>query len=212
MTLSPVDDAYVAGDNANANFGQATSLQADTNPLRESYLKFNLQSLGGLYISTAKLRMFVTDPSGHFQSVKSVANDTWVEQTLTFNNRPAQGTTVRTFTPGANGWLEVEITSLVASESGSLLSLAIVSSGTNSYGFNSAEAASSRVELVVNHGIITPSPSPSPSPSPTPSPSPAPTPTSITLTLAHVLANAYSDANAFSYTLADFIHRFTQSD
>ena len=148
--------------------------------MRETYLKFNLQTLGSLDVSLAKLRMFVSDTSGHAQNVKPVADDSWTEQTLTFNNRPAKGSAINTFTPSSSGWLEIDLTAFVAANAGSVLSLAIDSNGSNAYAFNSAEATSNRVELVINHGA-TPTPSPAPSPSPTPTPTPAatasPTPT-----------------------------------
>jgi calcineurin-like phosphoesterase family protein len=171
-----VDDAYVAGDIPGGNFGQASDLQTDTNPTRKSYIKFNLQSLAGRPISLARLRMFVTDRSGVTQNINEIADNTWTENTLTFNNRPGSGTTVKTFVPSANGWVEVEMTSYITARLGSIVSLAIEATGGNSYGFNSAEAGLNRVELVINHGS-TPTPSPSPIPTPSPTPLPTPTPT-----------------------------------
>jgi hypothetical protein len=138
--------------------------------------------MGGLDIPLAKLRMYVSDVSGHEQSIKPVVDNTWTEQTLTYNNRPEKGASVSTFTPGSSGWMEVDITSFVSANTGSILSFAIDSSGSNAYGFHSAEATSNRVELVVYHGAsFSPSPSPSPTPTATPTPtlgpSGSPTPT-----------------------------------
>jgi cell division septation protein DedD len=180
VTLNPVDDAYVASDNAAFNFGQVTTLQTDSSPIKEAYLKFNLQSLGGLSIPLATLRMFVADGSGHLQNIKQVADNSWTEDTLTFNNRPPKGATITSFTQSSGGvWVELNITSYVAANAGSFMSLAIDSNGTNPFAFNSAEAASNRVELVIYHGAIpTPTPTSTPAPTPTPTPTPAPgTPT-----------------------------------
>jgi len=121
--------------------------------------------------------MFVSDTSSNPQNLRTVADDSWTEQTITYNNRPPKGPVVWIFTPGSVGWLEIDITSLVAGDAGSIMSLAIDSTGSNAYAFSSAEATSDRVELVVYHGAVpTPGPSPSPTPTPTPGPSGTPTP------------------------------------
>jgi hypothetical protein len=122
--------------------------------------------------------MFVYNSSSHQQNVNQVADDSWTENTLTFNNRPANGATVATFTPNSSGvWIEVDVTSYVAASAGSLMSLGIDSSGTNDYRFDSAEA-SNPVELVIYHGA-TPAPTPPPTPTSTPAPTPSGTPTPI---------------------------------
>ena len=184
----------MTGDNPSANFGQAPDLQTDTNPARKTYIKFNLQSLAGRPISLARLRMFVTDRSGVTQNLNQIADNAWTENTLTFNNRPTSGATVRTFVPGASGWVEVEVTSYITSKLGSTVSLAIESTGGNSYGFNSAEAGQNRVELVINHGST---PTPSPSPIPTPSPTPV-----ATATPSSSQTPAPSPGAAFSFGVA----------
>jgi hypothetical protein len=150
VVLNPVDDAYVAGDNVGANFGQTVDLVSDGSPLRESYMKFNLQSLAGANITLARVRMFVTNGSGGVQSLRPVSDNGWVEGTLTYANRPAKGATITTFTPGVPGvWREVDITAHVAANAGSSMSLAIDAISSDGYAFNSAEATSNRVELVI---------------------------------------------------------------
>jgi len=96
--------------------------------------------------------MFVTSGSGNAQNIKHVADTGWTENTITFNNRPAKGATIATFTPGSSTgtFLEVPLTSAVAANAGSFLSLAIDNTGSDGFDFNSAEAASNRVELVIN--------------------------------------------------------------
>lgn len=151
VTLNPVDDAYVAGDSATSNFGQTSDLQSDISPPRESYLKFDLRPLAGTTVSQATLRMFVTSGSSTAQSIKQVADVSWTEDTLTFNNRPATGATWTTFTPGTtkNVWQEVVITTAVAGAAGSFWSFAIDNAGSDGFDFNSAEAGANSVELVI---------------------------------------------------------------
>jgi hypothetical protein len=145
-------------------------------------MKFALRTLAGLNISQATLRMFVTNGSANLQNIKQVADNTWTESALTFNNRPATGATVSTFTPGSTtgAYLQVPITSTVASAAGSFLSLAIDNAGSDGFTFNSAEAATNRVELIIQWSGG--APSTTPTPTPTPAPTATPTPGGSTLT------------------------------
>ena len=167
-TLNPLDDAYVAGELAGNNFGQTTDMQSDTSPLRESYMKFDLRPLAGLNISQATLRMFVTSGSANVQNIKQVADNSWTEGALTFSNRPVKGATVTTFTPGSTtgAYLQAPITSAVASGAGSFMSLAIDNAGSDGFTFNSAEAATNKVELVIQWSGGAPSTTPTPTPTP----------------------------------------------
>jgi len=154
VALNPVDDAYVAEGSPTSNFGSAALLQTDSGPVFESYLKFDLRSLGGRSISRATLRMWVINASTSPNQIKDVSNNAWTESGITFANKPAKGATVTAFTPngGSRAWKEVVITSAVAARAGSFLSIAIDSAGTDGYQFNSAEATTNRVELVIVAG------------------------------------------------------------
>jgi hypothetical protein len=184
VTLNPVDDAYVAAELAGSNFGQTSDLQSDLSPVRESYLKFDLRPLVDLNISQATLRMFVTSSSNNAQSIKHVADNNWTENAINFNNRPPKGATITTFTPGSTTgtYLQIPITSAVASGTGSFMSLAIDSTGSDGFDFNSAEAAADKVELVIqwSGGGVAPTPTPTPAATPTPTATPLPTPTPAT--------------------------------
>jgi hypothetical protein len=151
VTLNPIDDAYVAGELPSSNFGLTSDLQSDISPLRDSYMKFDLSPLAGSTVSQAVLRMFVASGSANAQSVKEVADNSWTEGAITFNNRPAKGATITTFTPGTTKsvWVEINLTSSVAAAAGSFMSLAIDNAGSDGFDFNSAEAAINRVELVI---------------------------------------------------------------
>jgi hypothetical protein len=141
-------------------------------------MKFDLQSLATLDIQQATLRMFVTSGSPHVQTLTQVADTNWTENAITYNSRPPKGATITTFIPGSttNAWREVEITSAVEFGAGSLMSLAIENSGSDGYTFNSDEAASNRLELVVNWGTL-PTPTPGPTTTATPGPSEPANPT-----------------------------------
>src|SRR6266542_2323772 len=71
LTLTPTDDAYVAGELPANNYGSAAEVVADASPVREGYLKFDLGTLSGQGVLSAKLRMWVTNGSGGTFSLKS---------------------------------------------------------------------------------------------------------------------------------------------
>jgi len=182
-------DAYVQQDVATTNFGTAQTLIVDAavnapNPsIADGYLKFDLTSLAGLPISQATLRMWVTNMSNGTINIKSMTDTTWGETTINYNNRPAKGATITSFIPSAQGaWREVNITSAVAANSGSLMSLALDENpaSTDGYAFNPKEASTNRLELLVSWtgaGGGTPTPTPLPTITPTPSITPTPGPT-----------------------------------
>src|SRR3990172_2838882 len=144
-------------------------------------MKFDLRFLADQTVSLATLRMFVTNGSKGAQNVKLVADTAWTEGAITYANRPPKGATVTTFPPGAGAalWREVVITSAIAANAGSLLSLAIDSANSDGYGFNSVEATANRVELAIEASGAAPStPIPSSTPTPTPPHTPSATPSS----------------------------------
>ena len=59
LTFTPVADAYVDSSYPDRHFGLATRLIVDGSPLRESYLKFELNGLSRT-VRSARLRLYVT--------------------------------------------------------------------------------------------------------------------------------------------------------
>jgi hypothetical protein len=113
------------GTFAGQNFGTSTDLvvkkSATVGNTRETYLKFDLSSLSS--ITTAKLRMNArlsdTSNASVLTQVFSATNTSWTETGLTWNNKPASGTTVRgslIVTGTTSTWYEVDLTSFLKSE------------------------------------------------------------------------------------------------
>jgi PKD repeat protein len=117
--------AYVRGGQyANTNYANATTLDVKTHDpdfTREAYLKYDLSTV--TTITSAKLRLYgqlsQSEAGGVQINVYNAANTTWSETTLTYNNRPAAGTTVRgsgTITSTSMGWLEIDLTAFIKAE------------------------------------------------------------------------------------------------
>lgn len=126
LTLAPIADAFVrSGSNAATNFGTATTLEAKTSGAeysRDSFLKFDASALSGVSsgVSSAKLRVTgALSASGSLPiGVYGVANSSWGETTLTWNNKPMysallDSVTVASTTPTVYEW---DVTSWVQNE------------------------------------------------------------------------------------------------
>jgi ELWxxDGT repeat protein len=175
VTLRAGADAYVRdGTSAGLNFGTSTQLQArkgaTVNNNRDTYLRFDLSSVPLADIGTAKLRLngrldSTAAASAGF-TVFSATNTTWSETALTWNNKPASGTTSRgsaTVTGTTAKWYEVNLTTFLKAEKAAgrnVVTLVIKATAASAATilFNSDEATASRPELVIApppQGIVT---------------------------------------------------------
>jgi hypothetical protein len=166
ITLSPVADSYVRADQPTANFGTATSLRVDGDPASVSYLKFDVQ---GLSTAPTQATLKVVSPISSTTPInaKSVANTTWTETGVTYNNAPAVGQTpVASDTPSTtNDVLSFDVTSLV--QGNGLVSIALDTTSSTSKSPPSREnpTVEYRPQLVVETGTTsTPTPTPTSTP------------------------------------------------
>jgi PKD repeat protein len=115
QTFTPVADARVSKTQPTTNFGDHTTLrlkQSSTTSY-ESYAKFTVSGLTG-GVASAKLRMYVTDPSVAGGSIYLVGSD-WTESGITWNARPPiSGTAIATAGATTKGtWVEWDVTGTV---------------------------------------------------------------------------------------------------
>lgn len=148
--LFPIEDSHVQGGNASGqNFGDDERLAAKeasgSNSDRKSYLKFDMNSLKSEVLS-AKVHLKVRNAqSGHTNGIYGVTDDTWTEDSITWNNSPTQGNQITTVDMSVgNSWIEVDVTDEVNSTLGDdgFLSVGMTSvSGAGFTSFFSKEAA-----------------------------------------------------------------------
>jgi len=165
ITLDPVADAYVnGGKNANNNFGSATSLidQTNSSPNKsyETFLKFDISAISA-NVSSAVLRvngrLNNTQTPSITAEAHNVTNTSWLENTITWNNKPAAQAAIlatANVNSTANQYYQWDLTSLIAGlRSTGINSVTIKLINTNSSNnqviFSSREAASNRPELVI---------------------------------------------------------------
>lgn len=152
VTLTATADSYVSSGAIGTNFGTSTLLGVDNSPVEVTYLKFNLSAYAGrtLESATLQLRSAGSGSTGR-QNIKLVTNDTWTETGITFNNRPALGTSIGAFGPtttNTNYTVPLTISGLTG-ELGQQLSLGLDTTSTDGLDLNSKETGTTAAPKLV---------------------------------------------------------------
>ena len=153
------------GKNANNNFGSATSLidQTNSSPNKsfETFLKFDISTISA-NPSSAFLRvngrLNNTQTPSLTVEAYNVTNTSWMENTITWNNKPAAQPAILTtanVNSTTNQYYQWDVSSLIAGLRSAGINLVTVklintNSSNNQAIFNSKEAASNKPELVIN--------------------------------------------------------------
>jgi len=146
-TFEPVADASVRESQPTTNKGTSITMIADTSPQEVSYIRFDVQT-GGAAISTATLRLYVSDSTSDAPAIATSNDVTWSETGITWNTRPAVGT------PGPdhgaaskNTWIEYDVTSLVTGDGP--ITLVLVPQSSNGMDVHTRENATNKPQLVI---------------------------------------------------------------
>lgn len=152
VSLNPIADATVKAATPDTNYGAVTPHEVDGSPVKIVYMKFDLNFLAGKSVTSAKLRLRVTNGSDSTQIVKHVEDTNWSEAAVTYNTRPSLSSEIAQITGGVSGvWKEIDITSAVAGKTGQLMSIGIDSTGSDGLDFSSKEHSSNKPQLVVEY-------------------------------------------------------------
>ncbi|OGG03824.1 hypothetical protein A2W14_04750 [Candidatus Gottesmanbacteria bacterium RBG_16_37_8] len=164
IVLNVKEDSYVNSNYPNNNSGTESDLKIKASPNKITYIKFDLSALSGLYVNSAKLRFWITDPSNGIMNVQSVSDNSWTEKGITYNNRPPAGTLLTSFNPtSSRTYHEIDITQYTRKNLmslGKMMSLAIQTSSTNELQFKSRNVSDPAKRPVLIVQISKPSPTP----------------------------------------------------
>jgi len=160
--LIPTDDAQVRGGSSYAKKNYGGSVIAEVNngssvsSTRISYFKFDLSSVDQS-IQSAKLRFFVENTSKDSEhNVSFVSDDNWLENTITYNNRPDIGSIIDVkIIPTEDGIIEFDVTSQVAieAENDDVISFAVQEALHITKGFakyHTSKSAGRKPQLIIN--------------------------------------------------------------
>jgi hypothetical protein len=147
LTFTPVADAYVYQSKPTTNYGTSNLLRIDGSPIMRSYLRFNIQGVNGI-ITRVTLQVYANSASSSGYNIGNVANNTWTESTINYNNAPSIGSSVGSSGSFAAGtWTSVDITSLVTGNG--TLNLGLYTTSSTAISLNSRQASTNVPQLIV---------------------------------------------------------------
>lgn len=160
--VSLLADARVAADSPGTNYGASSTLEIDSSPLAESFLRFSVSGVEGT-VSSARLRAFVTNSSGNGPEVYA-SGTAWSESTLTWNTKPARtsGLLADLGAVSSGSWVEWDVTAAVTGNG--TYSFNLVADSSDGTDLATREAGSTPPQLVVTVGTTPPPPPPPPPP------------------------------------------------
>jgi parallel beta-helix repeat protein len=149
ITFTPEADTYVNAGSPTSNYGSMTTLRADASPDVRSYLRFNIQGLGGQLISEARLLIFAITASSQGISGNVVADNNWGELTTNYNNAPAVGNILDSSGPiPAGSWVTLDVTSYLTGEGS--YNFGVTTPGTTAISLASRESGLNSPQLIID--------------------------------------------------------------
>jgi hypothetical protein len=119
LTFITNADAYVNQSNPSTNYGNATTLQVDgaSDPDLESFIRFAVTGISGT-VQSARLRVFTTTNGSTNGPAVYSTGASWVETSITWNNRPARTSSVldNKGSISTNTWVEYNVAALVRAD------------------------------------------------------------------------------------------------
>jgi chitodextrinase len=159
LTFGPSDDAHIDGAFPTKNFGTAVSMKVDGSPLKDILMKFPVSGLSNRQVVSAKLSLYCVDSSNDGGHVHRVRDNSWSEQTVTWNTSPpGDAAEVTEFSDvDAGKWYTVDVTPLVTGDG--LVSMRLNSAVTNGAEYSTKEGtAGFAPQLVVKVATAPPLP------------------------------------------------------
>jgi hypothetical protein len=156
VSLDPDADTYVKEAASSTNYGTSTTMVTKAAAQnRYAYLKFDLSTIPGPIVS-ATLRLYQRTSYEDDRSIYDVADDSWTEEDLTWNNKPTYTNERASAVTNKSTWTEWDISSYAAQEYADDQTITIVVNDPESvstYGidFYSKENSSNTPELVIEY-------------------------------------------------------------
>jgi len=175
LTFTSIADSYVESSNPSTNYGSATQIRVDGSPDVRSYLRFNVQGLSGA-VTSATLRVYANSAVTAGYDARSVADNTWVESSITYNNAPPVGNVLGSSgSVTSNTWTSVNVTAYITGNG--TYNLGLTTSGSTALSLASRESGANAPQLVIQTGGTAPTATRTPTRTPTSASNPTQTAT-----------------------------------
>jgi hypothetical protein len=155
LTFAPSADAYINPSSPTKNYGTANTPQVRNKSSQQynAYLKFNVTVVSGT-ITSAKIRLYVTDASKSGGSIYSVSNTNWIESAINASNAPASNATaLQTLGAVTKTWVEFNVTAAVTGNG--VVSFALKTTSTDSVYYSSKEGTNPPQLVITTGGTVT---------------------------------------------------------
>jgi len=152
LTFSVGADTYVNSGFPTTNYGSATIWRVDGSPDVHAYLRFTVQGLAGYSIQSAYLQVYANTSSSIGINALAVADNTWAENSITYNTAPALGNLLGSSNAFASSsWVSIDVSPYITGEG--TYSFGITTPGSSTLSFTAKEAGANAAQLVVNLAI-----------------------------------------------------------
>ncbi len=144
LTFTPTDDTYAEQDTPTTNYGKSTQFIADGSPVKNLLVKFSVSGVGNRTVTKAVLKLRCVDPSAVGGAFHTVADTSWTEGTVTWNNAPVAGAaTIRSLGAVATGaTYDVDLTGSIT--------------GDGTYSFEATSASADGAHYSTKEGSVAP--------------------------------------------------------
>jgi len=142
-------DTYVNSSNPTTNYGSAIVWRTNSSPVLNGYLRFTVQGLAGYTVQHAYLKVYANSSGSAGIKSLAVADNSWGENTITYNNAPPMGAVLGTsgaFTSGT--WVTIDVTSYITGEG--TYSFGITTPGTTQISFAAKESGVNAAQLEID--------------------------------------------------------------
>jgi hypothetical protein len=118
LVFGPAADTFIVQDLPTTNFGAGSRLEVDHSADRHALLKFTVSGVGANPVATAALRLYNVNGSSRGGDVYPVSDNSWQENSVTWNTAPAPGPTpvASLGAVSANQWYSIDVTSVVTGD------------------------------------------------------------------------------------------------
>jgi hypothetical protein len=149
LSFTPAADTYVDASVPTTNNGTRTTLRGDATPIINSYLQFNVSGIGSATVTRVRLSVFANSSLNTGIKAQAVAENTWGETTMTYNNAPAMGTVLAVSTSIASGtWVTLDVTGYITTDG--TYSFGITNPSSTAIGLASRESGANAPQLIVD--------------------------------------------------------------
>ena len=130
------------------NNGTKTTLRTDGSPIVNSYLRFNVSGITGT-VTRVRLLIFANSSLNTGITANAVADTSWGETSMTYNNAPAMGSALVTSSSIATStWVTLTVTGYITADG--TYSIGITDPSTTAISLASRESGANAPQLIID--------------------------------------------------------------